>query len=360
MQLDLVALTKEANRQISICNACRFCSSYCAVFPAVSAKREHQDHDMIQLANLCHNCRGCYYACQYTPPHEFAINLPGTLAELRHASWIEFAKPKQLAKWISTHAAAWVSIVSLSFLFLIGAMMQFPNPEGLGFYGYLSHNVMVAIFAPAFLLPLALGIWSVHSYWKFVGGGMLHLQDIFEASRAVATMRNLKGGQELGCNFEKKDRYSNGRRHAHQAVLFGFLLCFASTSVATIMHYGLDWPAPYGIWTLPKIFGISGGVLLTIGSLGLWFMRSKADPELGSTSTTTGDQAFVMLTGLVGLSGLMLYAATGTSAVSTFLAIHLSLVMAFFVTLPFSKMMHGFYRMAALLHDAQRKRRINA
>ena len=28
------------------------------------------------LANLCHNCGACLHACQYAPPHEFAVNVP--------------------------------------------------------------------------------------------------------------------------------------------------------------------------------------------------------------------------------------------------------------------------------------------
>jgi precorrin 3B synthase CobZ len=64
--------TEEARRQIEICNACRYCEGYCDVFPAMTRQRAFSDGDITQLANLCHNCRGCYYACQYTEPHEFA------------------------------------------------------------------------------------------------------------------------------------------------------------------------------------------------------------------------------------------------------------------------------------------------
>ena len=30
---------------------------------------------MVYLANLCFDCRDCYYACQFAPPHEFAVNV---------------------------------------------------------------------------------------------------------------------------------------------------------------------------------------------------------------------------------------------------------------------------------------------
>src|SRR2546428_8130688 len=51
------------------------------------------DTDMDYLANLCHNCAECYYACQYAPPHEFAVNVPKVLAEIRARSYRKYAWP---------------------------------------------------------------------------------------------------------------------------------------------------------------------------------------------------------------------------------------------------------------------------
>ena len=81
----------EARRQVEICNACRYCEGYCSVFPTITSSRAFSDGDITHLANLCHNCRGCYYACQYTDPHEFDLNLPKALAEVRHDSWKQHA-----------------------------------------------------------------------------------------------------------------------------------------------------------------------------------------------------------------------------------------------------------------------------
>ena len=94
MQTELIS---EARRQAEVCNACRYCEGYCSVFPALHRERAFSDGDIMQLANLCHNCRGCYYACQYTAPHEFDLNLPKALAEVRQASWEEFAWPSNFA-----------------------------------------------------------------------------------------------------------------------------------------------------------------------------------------------------------------------------------------------------------------------
>ena len=70
-----------------------------------------------------------------------------------------------------------------------------------------------------------------------------------------------------------------------------------------------------------------------------------------------GEMGFILLLALTGASGLVLYAATGTSWVAPLLALHLGAVLAFFLTSPFSKMAHGFYRFAALVRDAQTRDR---
>jgi len=101
---------------------------------------------------------------------------------------------------------------------------------------------------------------------------------------------------------------------------------------------------------------VPGGLLLTVGALWLARLKTQADPELGAPSLWGGEMAFVLLLAATGATGLALYAATGTALVPTLLAIHLGAVLAFFLTTPYSKMAHGFYRFAALVRDAQVKR----
>ncbi len=87
-----------ARREVEICNACRYCEGFCAVFPALELRREFSAGDLSYLANLCHNCRGCYYACQYAPPHEWGINIPRTMAEVRAESYEQYAWPAGAAR----------------------------------------------------------------------------------------------------------------------------------------------------------------------------------------------------------------------------------------------------------------------
>lgn len=353
MQTDLV---QEARRQAEICNACRYCEGYCSVFPSLHAGRVFSDGHITQLANLCHNCRGCYYACQYTAPHEFDLNLPKVLAEVRRDSWESFAWPQFLARRFHTHGGAIAMALVIGFAVMFWAARVIGSSGGDGFYAVLSHSAMVAIFAPAFLLPLFSICFSLRQYWRAVGGQPIRMGDISAAILHAGRMRDLAAGHGEGCNFEDEDRFSQARRYVHQAIMYGFLLCFAATSAATVMHYGFNLRAPYGIWSLPKLLGVPGGLLLTIGCGAMWVLKRKSDRDLGDSAAWGGDIGFILLLGFVGLSGLVLYALGSTALMPALLALHLGSVLTFFLLTPFTKMAHGFYRFAALVRDAQRKR----
>ena len=347
-----LGLHAEARRQIEICNACRYCEGYCSVFPAITRQKAFADGDITQLANLCHNCRGCYYACQYTEPHEFALNLPAALAEVRQDSWERLIAPAAFAQRFQRDGLAIAAVLVAGLALFFGLMAQLGPQSGQGFYAYMAHGAMVAIFVPAFVAPLAIIALGLHRYWREVGGGRVRLAHIRAALGQAANMRNLSGGQGQGCNFESHDRYSNSRRWAHQAVMWGFLLCFASTSSGTVMHYALNMPAPYGLISVPKLLGLPGGVMMVLGAIWLIALKLRADPALGAARVWGGEMAFTALLGAAALTGLLLYGATGTGAVGALLAVHLATVLTLFVLMPYSKMVHGFFRMAALLAEA--------
>lgn len=348
----------EARRQIEICNACRYCEGYCDVFPEIHAQRTWSDGDITHLANLCHNCRGCYYACQYTAPHEFGLNLPGILTQVRHDSWISHAWPRGLARLFQRSGVALAGTLTLTFALFFRLATALRPETGEGFYALMSHGLMVATFAPAFLLPLIAIAISLSTYWH-EAGGTLSLRGAISGARRAGTLKNLAGGHGEGCNFEDEDRFSNTRRRAHQAVVYGFLLSFAATVSGTILHYGFDLPAPYGLFSLPKLLGLPGGLLLCLGTFELARLKLKANPDLGAPQHWNGEMAFVLLLFAISATGLALYAATGTTWVSLLLPLHLGSVLTFFLTMPYTKMVHGFYRLAALTASGTRHSSFN-
>lgn len=342
----------EARRQIEICNACRYCEGFCSVFPAMTRQKAFADGDLTQLANLCHNCRGCYYACQYTAPHEFALNIPAALGEVRAESWERLARPQALARLFQSHGVAMAGLLAVALACFFWALAALKPESGAGFYAHLAHNTMVAIFVPAFLAPLGLIALSIRDYWRETGGGRVRLIHVLRALDSAARMKNLSGGHGEGCNFEQGDRFSDRRRVFHQLMMYGFLLCFAATASGTVMHYAFGWEAPYPLFSLPKLFGVPGGLMMVAGAAGLVWLKLRAERTLGAARVWGGEMAFILLLGAVALTGLALYAATGTGLTGPLLAIHLACVMVLFLLMPFSKMVHGFFRLAALTVEA--------
>jgi len=343
---------QEAVRQLTICNSCRYCEGYCNAFQALTRYRSFDEPTVSHLANLCHNCRGCFYACQYTEPHEFAINVPAMLANVRAENWEQHIKPSWLSR--SMQGSVWPYItITLLFVFLFSVVMGVSWGSSQPFYSSISHTSLVVIFLPLFILPWFSLIAGLKRYWRSVGGSKLQLSNMAQALRSAATMKQLSGGQGQGCNYENGDRYSSARRWAHQATMYGFLLCLASTSVATIYHYVFGWVAPYSFFSLPKLFGVFGGLLLSVGTAMLFALKRKSDKQLGSTKRLAGEYAFVALLFLVSTSGLVLYWSSGTALASGSLIVHLAFIATFFISIPYSKMVHGFFRMAALCREAQ-------
>src|SRR5690606_29071556 len=86
----------EVARVMQICNACRYCEGFCAVFPAMTRRLEFGKADINYLANLCHNCGACLHACQYALPHDFDVNVPKAMAKVRMQTYTDYAWPPAL------------------------------------------------------------------------------------------------------------------------------------------------------------------------------------------------------------------------------------------------------------------------
>ena len=142
------------------------------------------------------------------------------------------------------------------------------------------------------------------------------------------------------------------RRYLHHAMFYGFLLCFAATTTGFIYHSFLGWPAPYPFISAPVLLGTVGGILMVIGTIGLLAMKFVDDPIPNVRRLLGGDVALLMLLAMIAITGLVLLAARATGAMGLAMAIHLGFILAFFLVLPYSKMVHGVYRSAALLRRA--------
>ncbi len=365
--LPLTTHEQEVARQLQICNACRYCEGFCAVFPAMTRRLEFGKADIHYLANLCHNCGACYHACQYAPPHEFAVNVPQSMAHVRGQTYADYAWPPALGA-LYKHNGLTVALAlagGLALFLVLAVMMQgtlLHKPLAGNFYAIFPHNLLVSLFLPIFsfvVLALTLG---VRQFWQNTttqdGTGQVHSEAASEAAGNVLKLKYLDGGHGEGCNNED-DAWTLWRRRFHHATFYGFMLCFASTSVATLYHYVFKWQAPYALSSLPVLLGTVGGIGLLIGPAGLLWLNLRRDPRTADVTQKPMDLGFIALLFLTSLTGLALMLWRDTSLLSLLLAVHLGVVMALFVTLPYGKFAHGIFRSAALLKWAIEKRQPN-
>ncbi len=357
----------EVARQMQICNACRYCETFCAVFPAMTRRLEFGAQDVHYLANLCHNCGACLHACQYAPPHEFAVNVPQAMARVRVQTYEDHAWPRPLGALyrrnglaLSLATAGGLALFMWLALALRGTLWH--EPLAGNFYAVFPHNLLVLLFGGAFGFALfALAMGAVR-FWRGVRPdtmpGARTEGAAAEAAHAALALKYLDGGHGDGCNDED-DRYTLRRRRFHHLTFYGFMLCFASTSVATLYHYVFGWVAPYPLTSLPVILGTVGGLGLLAGPAGLLWLNLRRDPTHGDTAQRPMDRGFIALLFLTSATGLALLAWRDTGAMAFLLATHLGVVMALFLTLPYGKFAHAVYRCAALLKFAIEKRQPN-
>jgi citrate/tricarballylate utilization protein len=352
-------LTSEGARVMSVCNACRYCEQYCPTFQAMEQRLTFATADLNYLANLCHGCGECLYACQYAPPHEFAINVPKTFAQLRVQSYEQYAWPAALGaafrrQGVTTAlslAAAMVALLLAATFAFNGAALRAPGANA-DFYAVVPHSVMVAVFGGVGLfvvVALAIGgarcLRELNSMAEGArqGGATAALGD-------VLTLKHLHvAGRDCVTAAEVRTPW---RRWLHHAAFYGFALCFASTCVATLYHLA-GTPAPYPYTSLPVLLGTTGGVALAVGTAGLLLHRLRRDAALSDATHGDLDRSFAVLLLLTALTGLLLLVLRHERAMGLLLVVHLGVVLALFLTLPYGKFVHGLYRGLALRRYAR-------
>ena len=347
-------LVRRGQHVLTVCNACRYCEQYCPVFPALEKRRTFASGDLTYLANLCHNCGECLYACQFAPPHEFGINVPSLLAEVRARSYEAHAWPPALGRAFRRSAFR-TGLCALTLVLAVLVLGSTVNRDEVwssdgtaNFYGVMSHAAMVTTFGAVSLFVLfAMGM-SALQFSRHSGAKPTSLRHgVTSALRDACTLRHLQGsGLDCASNLEVRLPW---RRWFHHCTFYGFALCLASTSVAAIYHSVLGWEAPHSYSSLPVLLGTAGGFGLLVGPMGLAALGQTRDPELGVDESRRLDAVFLALLFLTSLTGLALLVLRHSAMMGILLVLHLAVVMVLLLTLPYGKFVHALYRVLALI-----------
>ena len=287
--------------------------------------------------------------------------MPKVFAQLRADTYRDYGWPRILAGLYRRGglaggvigAAGMAAVLLLIFLLQGPAVVLSTHVRAGAFYRVVPYLAMVLPALAITLYGLAALLAGTVRFWRDTHGRLADLVDPSALRRATEdafSLRYLAGGGD-GCNYPRAG-FSHTRRWLHHLVFYGFLLDLASTTLAALYHHFLGWPAPYPVLSGPVALGTAGGLMLLAGTGGLLQLKWQSDPEPAEGRMVSMDVAFLVLLFLTSLTGLLLLALRETPAMGTLLGIHLGVVAALFITMPYGKFAHLFYRYAALVRNS--------
>jgi citrate/tricarballylate utilization protein len=362
--LDVLA---DAGRQMSICNACRYCEGYCAVFPAMELRRTFSPGDLVYLANLCFDCRACLYACQYAPPHAFAVNVPHVFAEIRAETYKRYSWPGMLAPLLDRNLRSVLGLTALAVVAVLMALLLSGAPGRLvqphtgpgAFYEIAPYVGLVLTASAIALYGVAVFVIGGIRFWRDTRGTpaeLISLGALWKATADAFDLKYLRGGGS-GCYYPA-DRRSQARRVHHQLVFFGFLADLASTTLAAIYQDVLGIMPPFALLSLPVILGTLGGVGMIVGSIGLLYLKWRSDRVPAVGRMLDMDVAFLVMLLLASITGMLTLIFRETSSMGIMFGVHLGVVAGLFFTAPYGKFAHVVYRYAALVRNSVEQRHL--
>jgi citrate/tricarballylate utilization protein len=362
---DLDDQLAEAQRQVTICNACRYCEGYCAAFPAMELRDSLTAGDLGYIANLCHDCRACYQACPYTPPHEFAINIPDLLATARLATYSHYAKPRALRAAFSPKVSLGLALSAVAAAIVVTVGLMATVGLGPAHSAHTGDPYTVVSYGVMMIAALLLTLYGL----MVVGVGCARLlRDAGQAMQPtgfgaftailseIATLRWMRGGG-AGCHYPDAEEPSSQRRWLHQLLALGFLSAFAATVAAAIEQHILGDAPPYAFLSAPVLLGLVGGAMMLIGTAGLAVLKARESANAPTIASRGLDIALLVVLGVVAASGIALLFLRRTSAMGPMLVFHLLCVALLFMLIPHGKLIHAPYRAAALLARQRELRR---
>jgi citrate/tricarballylate utilization protein len=349
----------EAKRQLDICNSCRYCAGYCPVWPALERRVDLTPADITHLANLCHDCRDCYLACMYTPPHEFGVNPPAVFAAERTRTYEQFIWPVERLKRFPAPVAAGLAVVIVAGLLVALSLLSNGGASGFGetsgsAYDVIEHWTLVGVVGAPSLYAIVILLVAALRYWRFThgsSGDLFHLRAWRRTAVEALTLRHQSGGDDDGCDYPG-ERPRGSRRTLHQFVVIGFALTFLSTVSAGFEQYALQILPPYPYLSVPVMSGTLGGILQIVGCVGLLVLKSRSDRAQTTQVMWRADLAFLWALVALNATGLVVVALRMSPAFGEVLVVHLGAVIVAFAVAPYTKFVHWIFRVLAIYQNA--------
>jgi quinone-modifying oxidoreductase subunit QmoC len=292
---------------------------------------------------LCHRCSDCNVHC----PRGAA---PGdVLAAVRDYTIKHYSVPRFLGKAVGT-------LAMLPIMLIIPAVLITALLAGIGHLHIPDGEVIYEHFLPHLPLQAFFGGFAVLAMVICIVGGRRFWQDM-NKQLPPGHKTNPIGPSVIGAvkdifthiKFRDCTR-SRSRYFSHLLTFYGFAGLFITTVAVVISAYIFHY-YPLPLWHPLKIFGNFSTVLMVVGVS--WIMLDRANQRQGYEKSTNRDWTFVGILGTVAFTGILTevlrYANVPPVAYPVYF-IHLVVVFALLIYLPYSRFAHMIYRTVALVH----------
>lgn len=346
-------LHKRGGETATRCYQCATCTSVCELAPDDEPfPRREMLWAQWGLADriaadpgvwLCHQCNDCTTRC----PRDAK---PGDVMAVARSMAVEkLAFPGFMGTIVGKASITWPLLLGAPFAFWIIVLYLihgFTIPEKLvAFHQFVPlWLIYLVFFGVTGAVGLAMLISGVR-FWKLLGTSGKRsgsfIGKLIPAAIEVAT--HSRFGK---CGTAKP------RRWGHFALMWGFVLAALASGLIIVYMYVLKEELPVPFWHWMKIVGNVGAIFLLVGAFLLLVNRLRPDKAAGAS--TAYDNFFLAVVILVVATGIL--AEAGRLTMDAGLAcwiylIHLTSVLALFVTFPYSKFAHLVYRTLAMVHE---------
>jgi quinone-modifying oxidoreductase subunit QmoC len=373
-------LQATGGQDLKKCYQCATCSVVCPISPldksfprkemvwAQWGVRDKLFNDIDMW--LCHKCGQCSEMCPRGAK-------PGELmAALRNMAYRDLVGPKFLGRWMSApkHLPKLVAIPAIILLLVwlvTGSLHGTPFPLE---HGDIEFGLL---FPGDFTIDPIFGLAALFVIYTFYRG-IRNMASMFEATPSTFVVgyqkpRNIlvslghvikdeilthKKWKDCGTEESDEEKFKG-----HLLVFYSFIALFVVTSVVALTHWGgkiipaLGMQYPMPVWNPVKILANLGAIGLVVGLIFLTKRRLNVSQR---DESSYYDWYLLGVIWLVTLSGIFSQVLrwAGTAGLAYFVYyIHLVTVFMLIAYLPWSKLGHLVYRVAALAL-ARRKGRV--
>ncbi|MBW1881185.1 MAG: quinone-interacting membrane-bound oxidoreductase complex subunit QmoC [Deltaproteobacteria bacterium] len=317
---------------------------------------------------LCHQCNDCSTRCPRNAR-------PGdVLAAIRREQILHYAFPRFVARWLRQPRFIPFLLAIPAVLLTAARLLRDPLGGALGFsrftedrisYSFSSefpHWLINSFFGFFSLLVLIITIVGVWRFWQAMKTTVPPERLANPAKGLGASILSTLKTLWLHERFTKcgttRSRYSS-----HMLVFYGFLaLCVVTLWVITGKHNPLishEFVYPFPFWSPWKALANLAGLAIATGCL--LMIRDRLKQTREAVGSTYYDWAFILLLLFVVLTGFgteVMHFARMEPHRHIMYFLHLVLIFALLMYLPYSKLAHVVYRLAALIFAERTGREI--